>query len=169
MTITTITTTSTTTNENDHGAFHDDHPDDDLPADDPDPDVDPDLVGLLRHADAAELRGFLPLAGRLLEAAGDDPDGLPPGERLVQALYVLVAASCDVAGRDDPLAWAGLGFLVKPEDMRIVVRFWRRAAALGEEEIERRVQAVRARAARERKKHEGDRRDEERPRRGTRP
>lgn len=122
---------------------------------------DPDLDELLLHADREELESYLPLARRLLEAAGDeDLDDVPLGEALVQGLYVLTGGSYDVGGRDDPLAWVGLGFVVAPERMRTVVRFWRRAAELDDREIEGRVRAVREKTSRDRCRD----REDERPR-----
>lgn len=119
------------------------------PGDPPEPewqDPDPDLPVLLSHADPGELDRLLPLARRFLEADGDPDWGtLPPGRTLIEGVYVLGGASYAVGGRGDGVFVSAMGFVLVPERLDRIVRTWRLAAGLGEEEIERRLRAVRKR------------------------
>jgi len=110
------------------------------------PDEDPDLVDLLIHADRAELDSYLPTARRFLEAAGDeDWEDVPIGLAIVESIYVITGAAHTVGGKNDRMFWAGLGFVLAPENMRTVVRFWRKVAELDHAVLDRMLSAARDR------------------------
>lgn len=94
---------------------------------------DPYLAALQEIAGPGELGRLVPVARRLLEAAGVAGGDLPDGEALIDGLYPLAAAAYIVRGRDDPVFRAAMGFILDPDALGSVIDAWRLALGLGDD------------------------------------